>query len=89
LADTRKLEPSKRSETPVSAIMTPVDALHAAVPSGSASVVMKRLGERGINQMPVLKDGRLVGLISRENLLIWLSLQQRGSTHEAKLSERS
>ncbi|MBK1704231.1 peptidase M50 [Halochromatium glycolicum] len=88
LADIRKLEPSKRSETPVSAIMTPVDELQVAAPSESASAVMKRLGERGINQMPVLKDGRLVGLISRENLLTWLSLQQ-GSAHEAKLSARS
>lgn len=88
LADIRKLEPSKRGETPISAIMTPVEELQVAAPSESASAVMKRLGERGINQMPVLEDGRLIGLISRENLLTWLSLQQ-GSAHEPELSARS
>lgn len=87
LADIRKLEPSKRSETSISTIMTAREQLHVAAPDESASAVMNRLAVSGINQMPVVKDGHLVGLVSREDLLTWLSLQ-RGAAHEPELPVR-
>lgn len=38
---------------------------------------------RGVNQLPVLERGQLVGLLRREDILKWLAL------HDAPESERA
>jgi hypothetical protein len=36
-------------------------------------------GHRKVNQLPVLEDGKLVGLLRREDVLKWLSLHEGAS----------
>jgi Zn-dependent protease/CBS domain-containing protein len=75
LADVRKLEPSQWAGTSVSEIMTPVAALHSLAPGDKASDAMNRLALHRVNQLPVVEAERLLGLVSREDILKWLTLQ--------------
>jgi len=58
--------------TPVRAIMTPVDKLKVAYPEQDALSIMEQMGESDINQMPVVSEGRVIGLVARDNLLRFL-----------------
>ncbi len=55
--------------TQVREIMTPVDKLKVAHPDQDALSVLERMDEENINQMPVVSDGRVIGLIIRDNLM--------------------
>jgi len=58
--------------TQVKEIMTPVEKLMAAHPDQEALSVMEQMVENDINQMPVIREGRVIGLITRDNLLRFL-----------------
>jgi CBS domain-containing protein len=64
-------------------VMTPLDRLHTVAPSQSASATLALLAERGVNQLPVVEHGRVVGLVTREDILKWMVLGPGGSSHEA------
>jgi CBS domain-containing protein len=44
-------------------------------PSEEASVALRALAGRDVDQVPVVEDGRLVGLLRRRDILRWLQLQ--------------
>jgi CBS domain-containing protein len=56
----------------VKEIMTPVDKLKTAHPNQDALSLMEQMDESGINQMPVVSEGRVVGLVTRDNLIRFL-----------------
>ena len=58
--------------TQVKEIMTPVDKLKAARPDQEALSILEQMIENDINQMPVVREGRVMGLITRDNLLRFL-----------------
>jgi len=58
--------------TQVKEIMTPVDKLKAARPDQEALSILEQMIEDDINQMPVVREGRVIGLITRDNLLRFL-----------------
>ena len=60
--------------TTVREIMTPVERLTTVSPRDEAFDVLALLGQRDLNQLPVVDNGRLVGMIRREDILKWLSL---------------
>jgi Zn-dependent protease len=55
--------------TPVGEIMVAHQSLAVAQPHEDAWTVLRRMDERNVNQLPVAEDGRLLGLLTRENLL--------------------
>jgi len=55
--------------TQVKEIMTPVDKLKIAYPDQDALSILEQMDENNINQMPVVSEGRVVGLITRDNLI--------------------
>ncbi|MFQ6122844.1 MAG: site-2 protease family protein [Dehalococcoidales bacterium] len=57
---------------PVKNIMTPVEQLKIAYPSQHALEVLEQMNENDINQMPVVSEGRVIGLITRDSLLRFL-----------------
>ena len=75
LSDLRKRDRDAWDRTPVGDIMTPAAALVTVTPREDAFEVLARLAGRGLNQLPVVEDGRLVGMIMREDILKWLALQ--------------
>jgi Zn-dependent protease/CBS domain-containing protein len=61
--------------TSVGEIMTPAPQLIAVSPQQGAGEALNLLGQHNVNQLPVVQDGRLVGMVRREDILKWLSLK--------------
>lgn len=78
LQDVRGVERRLWESTRVRAIMTPREQLKIAHPQDDALEVLGMLGQRGLNQVPVLDEAGLQGLLRREDLLKWLSLYGEG-----------
>jgi Zn-dependent protease/CBS domain-containing protein len=57
-------------------IMTPVERLACIGPGAEASEALNELARRGVNQLPVVEDGRLLGLFRREDVFKWLALHE-------------
>ena len=58
-----------RAGTRVESVMLPVARATSVSAGDTALVGMQRLAAAGVNQLPVLDDGRLVGALTRERLL--------------------
>jgi CBS domain-containing protein len=75
LEDVRKLSQDRWDTTPVLAIMTPVEKLSVVSSSTEASEALQRMAVRDVNQLPVIDDGRLVGMLYRSDFIRWLELR--------------
>jgi CBS domain-containing protein len=53
----------------VQAVMLPVDRIQWATPDEPALAVLERMQKEDIAQMPVVSDGNIVGVISRDAIL--------------------
>jgi len=68
----RDLPPQFRETTPVSALMVPSPI--TLEPRDSAVVALRRMRETGLDRLPVLDGGQLVGVVRREDLLRMVDL---------------
>ena len=57
------------AQTPVQAVMTPREQVVTVTVDTKALDVLMLLASKGIEQVPVLEDGRMVGLITRRELV--------------------
>jgi len=64
-------------------IMTPVERLACVGPAADAGEALAELARRNVNQLPVLEDGRLVGLLRREDVIKWLALNEAAAADAA------
>ena len=55
--------------------MTPAERLITVAPGDGIELAVRRMAERHINQIPVVEEGRLVGMIARINILRFVELQ--------------
>ena len=55
--------------TKVREIMTPADKLRVAHPDQDALSILEQMNESNIDQMPVVSEGRVIGLIARDSLI--------------------
>ncbi len=67
ISDVQKVSEEKRETTTVGEIM--VKAIYVIEPNADAAEAMKKMMERQIRRLPVMEDGRLVGIVSRSDLL--------------------
>jgi Zn-dependent protease len=74
LHDIRRTPRDAWRNTFVGDIMTPAERLSTIGIDADAAQALQRLSREGVNQLPVMDHGRLVGLIQREDILKWLSL---------------
>ena len=58
--------------TQVKDVVTPIDKLKTAHPSQDALSVLEQMDESGINEVPVVSEGRVIGLIVRDDLVRFL-----------------
>ena len=57
------------ANTSVQAAMLPREKIHFAAPEEPVLRVLERMQGEDLNQMPVMSDGHLVGLITRDSIL--------------------
>jgi Zn-dependent protease/predicted transcriptional regulator len=74
LEDIRRISRRTWRTTSVRDIMTPVGQLSTIGTGADAAEALQCLSRAGVNQLPVIDDGELKGLIRREDILKWLSL---------------
>jgi Zn-dependent protease/CBS domain-containing protein len=79
LEDIRKIPRQAWRETSVRDIMTPEEQLTTTTADADAAQALERISRDGINQLPVMDNGELKGLIRREDILTWLSLYGKGN----------
>jgi Zn-dependent protease len=82
LSDVRKHPRERWPDVHVRDVMTPVAELLTVGPNEASERALVLIAQRGVNQLLVLDDGRLVGVVRREDILRWLSL------HDASFTDR-
>jgi Zn-dependent protease len=75
LHNIRAVQRDHRAEVTAGQVMTPVNAVYQVHPDDDVLAVMQKMDESSVNQVPVVEGGRLLGLITRENLLHDLRLR--------------
>jgi CBS domain-containing protein len=75
LEDVRKVPPEARAGRTVAEIMTPARELATIAPGAPASDALRALAASPQQQLPVIADGRLQGLLRREDIVKWLTLK--------------
>ena len=69
LHSARSVPREEWANTSIQPVMMPIDRIHAASPDEPALGVLQRMQSEDINQMPVISDGRIVGMIARDTIL--------------------
>ena len=64
------------SYIPVGHVMRLLEQVYTTTPEQPLQDVLKMMGTQDINQVPVIQDGRLVGLLSRESIIRYLQVRQ-------------
>jgi CBS domain-containing protein len=80
LEDVRKVPQENWSTTAVDQIMTPREALATATPDEDANEALSDLTNRDVNQVPVVQDGHVVGMLRRSDILRWLQVRSEITT---------
>lgn len=83
ITDVKELEQEAWATTPVSAVMTrpPLKTIRAGSDLAEA---LKLMVEENVNQLPVMEDGRVVGIVGRADILRYLGLRE-----ELRLQDRA
>lgn len=72
LHNVRDIPQTRWDTTDVKDAMTPFDKMKTVPPDEEAMAVLERMDAEDINQMPVVQDGRVVGMIARDSLIRFL-----------------
>jgi Zn-dependent protease len=68
LGQVRALPPGRRAETPVDAVMTPLAQLATVAPGDSANHLLQVMQRGQHMEVPVMEGGRLVGLVTQDDV---------------------
>jgi len=76
IGDLRKVDQTRWAETPVEAVMTPASELPTVAPEDPLGAALERFGATDLPLLPVIKDGRLVGLLYRESVIGYVRMRE-------------
>ena len=74
----RQVAPEVRSVRRVAEVMTPLKEVPVVAPEAAAADALDTIFRREVDQLPVVADGRMRGLLRREDILRWLALHGEG-----------
>lgn len=80
LDDIKSVSQPSWEATPVREIMTPVDKLKVVHPDQDALSLLEQMEADDINQMPVVSGDRVIGLVTRDNLIRFLRIRSELGT---------
>jgi Zn-dependent protease/predicted transcriptional regulator len=87
--DVRRVPRVQWPYTPARSVMTPRERVVTVEAHTPANEILTLLGERALNQVPVLEDGRMVGLVTRREILERLQVAESlGENHVAADEEQ-
>lgn len=81
LGDIRSVPREQWSQVPVGHVMIPVNKLHVVSPQQNLNDVLPLMAGRDVNQLPVVQDGRLVGVLSRDAIMRYLEVRRSLDTN--------
>lgn len=61
--------------TTVEQVMTPLDGLKRVGPDEGLWTAMQSMTEKGVNQLPVMEDSRLLGMLRRDNIVSFIRIK--------------
>jgi CBS domain-containing protein len=76
LSDIRHVPREQWPQTPVDMVMIPVNRLHAVSPTQSLNDVLPLMANNDVNQLPVVQDGRVVGILSRDAIMRFIEVRR-------------
>jgi Zn-dependent protease/CBS domain-containing protein len=76
LTDIARVGRERWAYTPVGHVMRLLEQVYITTPEQPLHDLLDVMVTRGINQIPVVQDGRLVGLLSRESILGYLQVRE-------------
>jgi CBS domain-containing protein len=75
--DLGKVPRERWASTSVIEVLTPARDLVTVAPTDDLRSALRLLAEHGYNQLPVLENGRLVGMLNRNHVLQYIHLRQQ------------
>ena len=84
LEDVRRVGREAWDATFVRDVMTPEDRLVVVTPEEEASQALEKLTSADVRQLPVVRDGELVGLLRRRDIIRWLQLHAEATRGRAR-----
>ena len=76
LSDIRHVPRDQWPQTPVGYAMIPLERLHTITPQQNVKDVLPLMTGQDVNQLAVVQDGRLVGVLTREGILRSLEIRR-------------
>jgi len=76
LSDIRHVPQEQWTQTPVGFVMIPLDKLHTVSPDQQLNDVLPLITSRDVNQLPVVQNGQLVGILSRDSIMRFLEVRR-------------
>jgi Zn-dependent protease/CBS domain-containing protein len=77
ISDVRRLKPEQWAGTTVGSIMRGIETLSVATPAEPLAKAFEQLVKSDVDQLPVVTNGRLVGMLRRRDVTRWLELAWR------------
>jgi CBS domain-containing protein len=66
ISDVKRIPSQEWDRTPVSSIATPMQQVATAPPDASVRDLLRLMGSREVNQIPIVEAARIVGAVTRE-----------------------
>lgn len=76
LGDIQRVAPAERATTAVGSVMTPASELVVLRPQSTLWEALQMLGERDVEQAPVVDAGRFLGILTRADVIRQLQLRE-------------
>src|SRR6266568_3580866 len=76
LSDIRHIPREQWGQVPVSNAMIPLERLHVVTPQQSLGDVLPLMAGRDVNQLPVVQNDALVGILSRDAIVQYLEVRR-------------
>lgn len=73
--EVRSVDRARWTELTVAEVMRPLDSLRTVAPTTPVSDALAVMAREDLNQLPVVVDGRLQGVVTRGNILQLLQSQ--------------
>ncbi len=76
LSDIRHVPREQWPQTPVGLVMIPAERLHTVTPQQSLKDALPLMNGQDVNQLPVVQDGKLVGVLTRDAIIRSLEIRR-------------